>query len=102
MPVRYSAPALREMSSIYRYIANDNPRAAADVAAAIEVAIDLLRHYSRKSRKTDRRSLRALPLSQYPYIIFYRIRSGELLIVHVLHGARRHPGFSEEAAAFIC
>ncbi len=101
IPVCYTAPARSDIDGIYRYIATDNRLAALAVVAAIKEAVLLLSHFPEKSRKTRQRGLRALPLSQYPYIIFCRIRSDELPIVHVLHGARRHPGFPEEAAAFV-
>lgn len=98
--MRYSTPALAEMVGIYRYIARDNPQAAFDVAQAIGESIELLRRFPEKSRKTDQKGLYAQPLVQYPYIIFFRVRAGELLIAHVLHGARRHPGFQEDASLF--
>jgi plasmid stabilization system protein ParE len=100
LSVRYSAPALIEIDEIYNYIAKDNPLAAADVLAAIRESVDLLSRYPRKSRRTPRRGMRALPLSQYPYIIFFRLRRGELEVLHVLHGARRHPGFQETQHEF--
>jgi toxin ParE1/3/4 len=99
-PVRYSAPALSEIDAIFDYIAKDNPSAAADVLAAIAEAVELLALYPRKSRRTQQRGLRAIPLSGYPYIVFFKIKRGELEVVHVLHGARRHPGFQEELAGF--
>ena len=39
MKVRYTDTALAEIDEIISYIARDNPRAAADVAAAIEKTI---------------------------------------------------------------
>lgn len=68
------------------------------MVAAIHQTIELLSHFPEKSRSTRQRGLRAVSLSRYPYIVFFKIRRGELLI---LHGARRHRGFQEEAAAFI-
>jgi len=50
--VNYSSPALSEIDEIYEYIAKDNPQAAADILAAINEAIELLRRYPYKSRKT--------------------------------------------------
>jgi plasmid stabilization system protein ParE len=38
-------------------------------------------------------------LSRYPFI-FFRIKDDELEILRIRHGARRHPGFQEAAAAF--
>lgn len=101
LSVSYTPSALREISGIYRYIARDNPNAAAEVLAAIDHAIELLCVYPRKSRAVRRPGLRALPPSQYPYIIFFRIRRTDLEILHVLHAARRHPGFQEEQRAFV-
>ncbi|MDE2183340.1 MAG: type II toxin-antitoxin system RelE/ParE family toxin [Alphaproteobacteria bacterium] len=92
---------LLEIDEIYRYIAKDNPLAASDVLVAIRGAVEFLSHYPRKLRNTHRRGLRALPPSAYPYIIFYGIRRGDVEVVHVLHGARRHPGFQEEQIAVV-
>ena len=101
LSISYAVPARAVIDDIYRYIAKDNPCAAREVAAAIEEAVELLSQYPHKSRRTRPRGMRALPLSQYPYIIFFKIRRGELEVLHVLHGARRHPGFQEAAAAFV-
>lgn len=100
LAIFYSVPARADIDEIYRYIAKENPQAARDVVSAIEEAVLVLGRYPRKSRRTRRRGMRALPLSRYPYIIFFKIRRGELEVLHVLHGARRHPGFQEEAEAF--
>lgn len=100
LSIFYAVPARADINDIYRYIAKDNPRAARDVVAAIEEAVELLSQYPYKSRKTRQRGMRAMPLSQYPYIIFFKIRRGELEVLHVLHGARRHPGFQEAASEF--
>lgn len=100
IPVRYSDTARADIGDIFRYISRDNPAAAAAVVAAIYQAVELLGLFPEKSRRTRRHGLRALPLSRYPYIIFFKIQRGELYVVHILHGARRHLGFQEEAAAF--
>ncbi len=100
LSVRYSAPALAEIDEIFEFIARDNAAAASDVLMAIANAIALVRLYPHKSRRTRQRGMRALPLSRYPYIIFFKIRRGELEVLHVLHGAHRHPGFQEVASAY--
>lgn len=100
IPVHYTGPARSDIDAIYRHIATDNPVAALAVVTAIRDSVVLLSHFPEKSRKTRRTGLRALPLSQYPYIVFFRIKPDVLEVVHVLHGARRHQQFSEDAAAF--
>lgn len=100
LSIIYAIPARADIDVIYRYIAEDNPAAARDVVAAIEDAVVLLSEYPHKSRRTHRRGMRALAMSDYPYIIFFKITRGELEVLHVLHGARRHPGFQEETLEF--
>lgn len=99
--VRYAREARSDLDKIEAYISDDDPYAAARVIAAVESAVDLLAHYPRKSRKTTQRGMRALPLSGYPYIIFFKVKRGELEVLHVLHGARRHPDFQEEPPGYL-
>lgn len=101
LPVRYAPAALAEIDGIYDYIARDNPSAAAKVLSEIRDAILLLSAFPEKARKMRRRGMFALPLSRYPYIVFFRVSRDEIEILHVRHGARRHPGFMEEAATFV-
>jgi addiction module RelE/StbE family toxin len=98
--VRYADSALKDLSDIHAYIARENVLAASRVVDAIIEAISLLSLFPQKSRRVRGRAVRALPLSRYPYVIFYCIQGKELRITHIAHGARRHPGFQEEAAEF--
>jgi plasmid stabilization system protein ParE len=101
LPVHYAEGTLFDIRDIYAFIARDNPAAAAMLLAAIAEAVSLLSLFPGKSRKTRRRNIRALPLSRYPYIVFFKVEAGGMTIVHVRHGARRHPGFQEEVSAFV-
>lgn len=101
LSVRYAPAALAEIDGIYDYIARDNPSAAAKVLTEVRDAVLLLSTFPEKARKMRRRGMFALPLSRYPYIIFFRILRDELEILHIRHGARRHPGFQEDAAEFV-
>ena len=100
LQVSYAAEALCDLEDIYTFIARDNPFAAARVIASITDALALASPFPLKSRKTRRAGVRALPLSRYPYIVFFRIEGDELRVLHFRHGARRHPGFSEDAVEF--
>ena len=100
LPVQYAEIVFSEIESIIDYISQDNPPAARKVLIAIEDEIERLSYFPRSGRKTDEEGVMARTLSRYPYIVFYKIDGDLLVILHVLHGARRHPGFMEEAAAF--
>jgi|GEM_PF-282830 len=98
--VRYTAKAFRDLEEINAYIALDNPGAAGKLLGAIEHGVGLLTLFPNKARRSSKNGVRALVLSRYPYIIFYRVVGRELVVTRVLHGARRHLGFREEAAVF--
>ena len=100
MRVRYTDAALFDLDDIHTYISQNDPAAAQKVAAAIEAAVLLLSLFPQKSRRIRRRGERALPLSRYPFIIFFRIKDDELEILRIRHGARRHQGFQEAAVEF--
>jgi len=48
----------------------------------------------------DIAGVRIAPLVRFPYAIHYAIEHGELVILHVRHGARRSPAFHEPAQEY--
>jgi len=98
--IEYSIEAREDLREIRDYIARDNPAAARKVLTTIEAEIELLSSFPWNSRTTDEEGVLARILSRYPYIVFYKIERDRLMVLHVLHGARRHLGFREEAAVF--
>lgn len=98
--VRYTETAISDLLGIHAYISQNNPGAATEVGLAIERAITLLSLFPHKSRKLRLPGWYALPVTRYPYIIFFKIKRDELEILHIRHAARRHPGFQEPAFEF--
>jgi toxin ParE1/3/4 len=92
MEVRWLDVALADVAEIYRYIAADDPSAAARVVQRIQAAVRLLAqmpHRGRPGRWPGTRELIILPT---PYIVPYRVQGDLVEILRVLHGARRWPG----------
>jgi toxin ParE1/3/4 len=86
--VIWSPAALREIERIYRYIAQFNPHAAANLATQILAAGDSLERLSLRGRAAPGGQLRELTII-YPYIIRYRVAADHVRILRVRHGARR-------------
>jgi toxin ParE1/3/4 len=86
--VIWSPAALRETDHIYRYIAQFNPRASADMVREILAAGDSLASFPYRGRAVPGTELRETALA-YPYILRYRIAADHVRILRVRHGARR-------------
>lgn len=39
----------------------------------------------------ERPGIRRVPLVRYPYLIFYALSGGEVIVLRIVHGARKEP-----------
>lgn len=89
MKVRYSPHAAADLIAIADYLTERNPPAARAVEIAPRRSIDLLGEFPGSGRVlTQWPDVRVMPLTRYPYLIFYMVSADELLILHIRHGAR--------------
>ena len=91
MEIRWLEDALADVTEIYRYIAADNPRAAARVVERIQAAIRLLAELPHRGRRGRWAGTRELIIPGTPYIVPYRVKGDLVEILRVFHGARRWP-----------
>jgi plasmid stabilization system protein ParE len=85
----YSPRAMRDLEAIEAYLIERSPSGARNVMAAIKHAIEGLTDFPRIGSPIDDEHRYRLPIRRYPYAIFYRVTSREVLILHIRHGARR-------------
>jgi plasmid stabilization system protein ParE len=88
--LRYTLPALADLSAILDYIAAHSPQGARYVQARIQAITDLLLLHPLVGRRTSDPSIRRMPTTPYPYLIFYEIADTEI-IIHAVRHAARHP-----------
>ena len=91
MRVRYTEEALAEVADILNYIARDNPIAADEVSLAIEDTVAMIRGQPRLARVVYHGQVRAFPVGEYPYRIFYQAKPDEIVIRNVRHTRRQRP-----------
>jgi len=91
MTVRYTDTALEEISDILEYIARDNPTAANEVSLAIEGTIVLIQTQPRLAGIVYRGMVRALPVGDFPYRLFYQAIPAEIVIRNARHTRRQQP-----------
>lgn len=92
MKVRWQHRALRDLYYIWRDLAEENPKAAAEVRDRIDQLTGYLGYFPRLGRIWSReRRVRRFVVPEYPYLIYYRVRQDrdEVEILRVRHGRRR-------------
>jgi plasmid stabilization system protein ParE len=92
MKVRLSKLALAELDEILSGIQIENPGAAARLEARISRTFERIAQFPKGAQEVKNRpGVRRVPLVRYPYVIHYRILDGEVVILRIIHGARRDP-----------
>jgi len=89
--LRYAPRVRSDIAHIYEYIARHDTRAATAVVRQIRLTSSLLAEYPGIERETDISGVRVLPTARYPYLVYHRVREGELTIIHVRDGRREIP-----------
>lgn len=91
MLVRWVEVALANLNAEAEYIARDNPRAAARTVESIVRAVDQLKEFPAIGRPGRVAGTRELVITETPYIVPYRVKSGHVEVLRVFHAARRWP-----------
>jgi toxin ParE1/3/4 len=89
--IRYTRTALAEIDEICGYIRRDNPRAAAEVAVAIERAVAWIARHPQSAPVVFENAVRAKLVGRFQYRIFYVVDDRELIIRNVRSTKRRRP-----------
>jgi toxin ParE1/3/4 len=89
--IRWLDDALTDVTEVYRYIADDDARAAARVLERIRTAVRLLAAVPHRGRPGRWPGTRELVVPRTPYIVPYRVRGEIIEILRVFHSARRWP-----------
>jgi toxin ParE1/3/4 len=92
MKVRFSRLALAELDVILTDIRAENPHAAARFEARIQRVFKRISQFPKGAREVENRpGIRRVPLVRYPYVVHYGIIDGDVMILRIIHGARRDP-----------
>ena len=91
MRIRWTEPAAAALERIQDYIANENPKAAYEVALRIQIAVSQLEEHPKIGRTGQVRGTCELVIHDLPYIVPYRIKKNEVQILSVYHSSRKWP-----------
>jgi plasmid stabilization system protein ParE len=85
LKVRTLPSADADLRHIAVYVATDNPAAARELVARIQERIRTLADFPAQGRPVSRQR-RVLAIAGTPYLAFYRIAKGEVIVLRVRHG----------------
>lgn len=88
LKIRFDARALADLVEIRDYLIERSPAGAERIRLHLVETIGRLSYFPFLGRATDEPKVRVLPLTRYPYLIFYTAIGDEVVILHVRHGAR--------------
>jgi toxin ParE1/3/4 len=88
MRLRYTLPALADLTSILDYVADRSPQGAARIHVRIRAVTDLVLQYPLAGAVTDDPTIRRVATAPYPSLISYKTTDAEIIIHAVRHGAR--------------
>lgn len=92
MKVRYSKLALAELDAILADIQAENPGAAARLEARVDRVVKRISQFHQSAQEVVARpGVRSVPLVRYPYVVHYSVNESEVVILRIVHGARRSP-----------
>jgi toxin ParE1/3/4 len=91
MRLFWAPGAIEDLRQLRAYISQDNPRAAAEIAAKVLAAVERLPSFPASGRPGRLPNTRELVVPGTPLVIPYRVTDRGVEIIAVLHGARRWP-----------
>ena len=90
MRVRFSPRAVDDLAAIADFLIERSPRGARAVERAIHATLTLVADFPGSGRALEQRpGVRVIPVTRYPYLIFYTVSDESVVVLHIRHGARR-------------
>jgi toxin ParE1/3/4 len=88
--VRYSPRAVKDLTEIADYLVGRSPQGARAVEAAIRTTVALIADFPGCGRHVAQRpTVRVIPVTRYPYLIFYTVADDAVVVLHIRHAARK-------------
>jgi plasmid stabilization system protein ParE len=91
MRVRFTLTALTELEEIFAHIAQHDRKAARRIVERVELIAARLGEFPLIGHPADEPDVRIVPLGRFPYLVFYALAEGSVVILHVRHAARLRP-----------
>jgi plasmid stabilization system protein ParE len=92
MKLRYSRRALAELNAILVDLFSKNPAAARSLRTRVLQIGERIGQFPNGYQEVaERLGVRRVPMVRYPYLIFYKVQDDEVVVLRIVHGARKEP-----------
>lgn len=91
MRLLWSPEAVDDRAGIFDWFLTENPTSALSTDTAIARHTRRLRRFPHLGRQGRVEGTRELPLPRTPFIVVYRVQEEDIIVLRILHGARRWP-----------
>ena len=91
MRIRWLRAAKKNLDDAASYIAQDDPETAQKMYANIRKSVEMLIHHPDMGRPGRIFGTRELVITNYPFIVPYRIKKNEIQIIRVFHTSQQLP-----------
>jgi toxin ParE1/3/4 len=96
MKVVYTDEALNDLDGILTFLAEHYPTVVTAFEKRLRVAVARIGAWPQSAQEiAERPGVRVLPLTPYPYRLFYRVTTENVEVLHVRHAALRAPWAAE-------
>lgn len=91
MQVIWTEPALADLDNVFEYIFQDSPIVALGVIDRIQDGVKRLGQFPEMGREGRILGTRELVIANTSHIVAYRLKSGNVEILAIIHAARKWP-----------
>lgn len=91
MRIEWLPDAAQDLHTQVAWIAQQDPWATISVGDAVEATVSRLADYPAMAQPGRVEGTRGLVVVGTPYVVVYRIEAAALVVLRILHGARRWP-----------
>jgi toxin ParE1/3/4 len=92
MRVRWSSPALDDLTKIVDRLNTENPVAAGRLVRRLDGVMRRIALFPEAAPEVEQRpGVRRIPLVRYPFIVFYKCAANEAIILRIRHAAMERP-----------
>ena len=92
MKIVFTSAALADLDEILAYTSANYPTLVIPIERRIRVVIERMRLWPESARRVEERlDVRVVPVTRYPFRIFFRVVGDQIEILHIHHTSRDKP-----------